>query len=79
MPVSGWTILCDFDGTISVEDVIDALLDRFGRPGWEVLEQDWRAGRIGRRDAAQRPQQARCQQQARLQQDRAAVRHGTAA
>ena len=36
-PVSGWTILCDFDGTISVEDVIDSLLDRFGGPGWEVL------------------------------------------
>ncbi|MEO7072517.1 MAG: phosphatase, partial [Rhodanobacter sp.] len=31
MPVPGWTILCDFDGTISVEDVIDSLLDRFGR------------------------------------------------
>jgi hypothetical protein len=40
MSVSGWTILCDFDGTISVEDVIDSLLDRFGRPGWKVLEQD---------------------------------------
>lgn len=50
MSVSGWTILCDFDGTISVEDVIDSLLDRFGRPGWEVLERDWRAGRIGSRE-----------------------------
>ena len=40
-------ILCDFDGTIAVEDVIDSLLDRFGRPGWEVLERDWRAGLIG--------------------------------
>ena len=50
MSVSGWTILCDFDGTIAVEDVIDSLLDRFGRPGWEVLEQDWRAGRIGSRE-----------------------------
>ncbi|HUW53612.1 MAG TPA: MtnX-like HAD-IB family phosphatase [Rhodanobacter sp.] len=50
MPASGWTILCDFDGTISVEDVIDSLLDRFGGPGWEVLEQDWRAGRIGSRE-----------------------------
>lgn len=46
----GWTILCDFDGTISVEDVIDSLLDRFGQPGWEVLERDWRAGRIGSRE-----------------------------
>lgn len=42
-----WNILCDFDGTIAVEDVIDSLLDRFGRPGWEVLERDWRAGTIG--------------------------------
>jgi len=49
-PASGWTILCDFDGTISVEDVIDSLLDRYGRPGWEALEQDWRAGRIGSRE-----------------------------
>lgn len=49
MSLTGWTILCDFDGTISVEDVIDSLLDRYGRPGWEQLEQDWRAGRIGSR------------------------------
>ena len=42
-----WTILCDFDGTIAVEDVIDSMLVRFGRPGWEALEDDWRAGRIG--------------------------------
>jgi 2-hydroxy-3-keto-5-methylthiopentenyl-1-phosphate phosphatase len=42
-----WNILCDFDGTIAVEDVIDSLLDRYGRPGWEILERDWRAGTIG--------------------------------
>jgi len=42
-----WNILCDFDGTIAVEDVIDSLMDRFGRPGWEILERDWRAGIIG--------------------------------
>lgn len=42
-----WDILCDFDGTISVEDVTDSLLDRFAPPKWQVLERDWRAGRIG--------------------------------
>lgn len=42
-----WNILCDFDGTIAIEDVIDSLLDRHGRPGWDVLERDWREGRIG--------------------------------
>jgi 2-hydroxy-3-keto-5-methylthiopentenyl-1-phosphate phosphatase len=45
--VSDWTLLCDFDGTIALDDVTDTVLARFGRPGWEVLEADWRAGRIG--------------------------------
>lgn len=47
VPAAGWTILCDFDGTIAVEDVIDTLLERYGRPGWELLEAQWRAGQIG--------------------------------
>lgn len=47
---SDWTILCDFDGTVTVEDTTDTLLERFGRPGWEVLEADWRAGRINSHD-----------------------------
>jgi 2,3-diketo-5-methylthio-1-phosphopentane phosphatase len=42
--------LCDFDGTIAVDDTTDTLLERFGRPGWEKLENDWRAGRIGSHD-----------------------------
>jgi 2,3-diketo-5-methylthio-1-phosphopentane phosphatase len=48
--LSGWTLLCDFDGTVSVEDTTDTLLERFGKPGWEVLENDWRAGRINSHD-----------------------------
>jgi len=48
--VSDWTLLCDFDGTVSVEDTTDTLLERFGKPGWEVLETEWRQGRIGSRD-----------------------------
>jgi 2-hydroxy-3-keto-5-methylthiopentenyl-1-phosphate phosphatase len=47
---ASWKILCDFDGTIAVEDVIDSLLERYARPGWEALERDWRAGRIGSRE-----------------------------
>jgi 2,3-diketo-5-methylthio-1-phosphopentane phosphatase len=48
--VSDWTLLCDFDGTISVEDTTDTLLERFGKHGWEALESDWRAGVIGSRE-----------------------------
>ena len=44
-----WTVLCDFDGTIT-KDVTDSLLLRFARPGWEALEVEWREGRIGSRD-----------------------------
>jgi 2-hydroxy-3-keto-5-methylthiopentenyl-1-phosphate phosphatase len=43
----GWSILCDFDGTVALDDVVDVLLDRFGLAGWEALEQRWREGQIG--------------------------------
>ena len=48
--MSDWTILCDFDGTIALDDTTDTLLERFARPGWEELESDWRQGRIGSHD-----------------------------
>jgi 2-hydroxy-3-keto-5-methylthiopentenyl-1-phosphate phosphatase len=46
-PGPGWSVLCDFDGTISPVDVTDSLLAAFARPGWREHESDWRAGRIG--------------------------------
>lgn len=49
-----WSILCDFDGTISADDVIDSLLSRYGRPGWESLEEAWRNGLIGSRECMQK-------------------------
>ncbi|KAB7770561.1 MtnX-like HAD-IB family phosphatase [Xanthomonas maliensis] len=42
-----WSVLCDFDGTIGLQDVIDTLLERFGLPGWQALEAQWQAGLIG--------------------------------
>lgn len=48
-----WSILCDFDGTISLEDVIDSLLENFGQPGWKQLEDQWRSGEIGSRECMQ--------------------------
>jgi 2-hydroxy-3-keto-5-methylthiopentenyl-1-phosphate phosphatase len=47
---SNWTILCDFDGTVSLEDVTDTLLAKLGRSGWEELEAQWRSGSIGSRE-----------------------------
>lgn len=43
-------VLCDFDNTISTSDVTDTLLQRFGMPGHEELENDWIAGKIGSKE-----------------------------
>lgn len=47
---AGWTVQSDFDGTISLLDVTDTLLTRFGRPGWQALEDAWERGDIGSRE-----------------------------
>jgi 2,3-diketo-5-methylthio-1-phosphopentane phosphatase len=48
--LSDWTILCDFDGTAAIDDTTDTLLESFGQDGWEILEGEWRAGKIGSRE-----------------------------
>ncbi|HTR00483.1 MAG TPA: MtnX-like HAD-IB family phosphatase [Candidatus Acidoferrum sp.] len=45
-----WSILCDFDGTVSLVDVTDTLLSRFGMEGYQTLESAWAAGKIGSRE-----------------------------
>ncbi|WP_445114941.1 MtnX-like HAD-IB family phosphatase [Acinetobacter sp. WZC-1] len=42
-----WHILCDFDGTISLTDTTDQLLEHFAQPGWQEIEQQWLQGHIG--------------------------------
>ena len=46
----GWMVQSDFDGTISLLDVTDTLLNRFGKPGWQDLEDAWECGDIGSRE-----------------------------
>jgi 2,3-diketo-5-methylthio-1-phosphopentane phosphatase len=38
--------IVDFDGTLSVGDTIDAMLERFAGPEWEDVEAEWLAGDI---------------------------------
>ncbi len=38
--------IIDFDGTLSVRDTIDAMLERFADPSWEDVEKSWLAGEI---------------------------------
>lgn len=44
-----WTVLCDFDGTISPDDTADRLIEAFGNARCQDLEQAWVAGEIGSR------------------------------
>lgn len=37
---------CDFDGTIAVEDVTDAVLEQLASPQWHEFEEAWAAGEI---------------------------------
>jgi 2,3-diketo-5-methylthio-1-phosphopentane phosphatase len=48
--VSDWIILCDFDGTVSVEDVTDSVLEHHAHPDWMILEERWKSGQIGSHD-----------------------------
>lgn len=45
-----YTVLCDFDGTISEKDVTDTLLDHFGNDTCIELEKQWQEGVIGSRE-----------------------------
>ena len=40
------TVFCDFDGTITIEDLIVQVWSRFAQPGWEQVVDDMHAGRV---------------------------------
>jgi len=51
---SGVRVFVDFDGTISLEDTTDVILERFADPEWRTVEAEWLAGRIGSRECLSR-------------------------
>ena len=38
--------IVDFDGTLSVQDTVDRMLERFADPEWKAVEEEWRDGKI---------------------------------
>lgn len=50
----GWSIICDFDGTITRFDVTDAILEKFADPAWETVEREWLDGKITARECMER-------------------------
>jgi len=49
-----WFVICDFDGTVTIEDFIDRLLERHADPAWRQVEEEWKSGRIGSRECLTR-------------------------
>ena len=47
-------VYCDFDGTISLEDVTDQILTRLADPQWKKIEASWERGEIGSRECMSR-------------------------
>lgn len=47
-------VFCDFDGTITKHDVVDAFLDAFAAPEWLEIEALWRSMKIGSRECLER-------------------------
>lgn len=50
---NSWHILCDFDGTISLQDTTDHLLESFATDGWKDIELQWEQGLIGSKQCMQ--------------------------
>ena len=46
----GAALFLDFDGTITVQDATDAILDAFADPAWLQIESAWLSGQIGSRE-----------------------------
>lgn len=40
------SLVCDFDGTIAVHDLGDAICERFADPSWLEVRDQWRAGKL---------------------------------
>ena len=47
-------VFSDFDGTISLVDVTDAILERFAEPAWRQVEEEWVRGAIGSEECLRR-------------------------
>jgi 2-hydroxy-3-keto-5-methylthiopentenyl-1-phosphate phosphatase len=47
-------ITIDFDGTVTLSDTTDLMLERFADPKWREVEAEWVAGRIGSRECLAR-------------------------
>lgn len=49
-----YVVFCDFDGTITLKDTTDAILQRYADPQWETVEREWLDGKFGSEECLRR-------------------------
>jgi 2-hydroxy-3-keto-5-methylthiopentenyl-1-phosphate phosphatase len=54
MPEPSTVVFLDFDGTVTLRDATDAILEAFADPAWLEIEDAWLSGRIGSRECLAR-------------------------
>lgn len=48
--MADYTVICDFDGTVTRNDTVDHLLSLFADDRWLDIEKAWKSGEIGSRE-----------------------------
>ena len=54
MGINSTRFFIDFDGTITKNDIVDLILDRFASNDWKKVEAEWVQGKIGSRECLTR-------------------------
>jgi 2,3-diketo-5-methylthio-1-phosphopentane phosphatase len=54
IPIDTYQVLIDFDGTITLEDSVDAILSAFASSDWLQVEHAWEEGEIGSAECMRR-------------------------
>lgn len=49
-----YIVICDFDGTITVEDTVNAMADKFAGGEWKKLDEMWISGKYDAREISQK-------------------------
>jgi 2,3-diketo-5-methylthio-1-phosphopentane phosphatase len=49
-----YIIICDFDGTITIEDTVNSMVDKFASDKWRNLDEMWMSGKYDAREISQK-------------------------
>ncbi|WFD10462.1 MtnX-like HAD-IB family phosphatase [Tepidibacter hydrothermalis] len=49
-----YIVICDFDGTITIEDTVNAMADKFAGNEWRKLDEMWMSGKHDAREISQK-------------------------